>query len=270
MATEENKLKLKDLLPVMGGLVVAGVSQASRLKPVRMGGLIAGGTLAAWGLYSWYEKSQREKEAAKKFGTDPAVGQALRLYEALGGWWTSASEAIGVATQITCWDAVVRHYGNVSDGRAIVSDIGRLSSADQERFMQALKRGNKHLQCDKKGNSQPNPKRPDILFPKGTVVSTRGEVNNIRDDGNISIWNIIARVGPNVVIGISTGEQFFDKETKTYFTKLRHFDGPTYFIANSQLREKKKGDKQMSVALLDDIKDGRDAVNFTIHQGVNL
>jgi hypothetical protein len=145
------KMNKGDIAGIGAGVLLAGLSQISKLKPVRVGGLIAGLGLSGYGYYSYLKRVKEERDLNEKSGNDPAVAQAQKLNNVLNGWWgfyIPDNEIISVAAEITCWEAVKAHYQTIT-GRFVETDLEKLSVSERKLFDDALLRANKHLGCKK-------------------------------------------------------------------------------------------------------------------------
>jgi hypothetical protein len=257
---------LKDILPIAGGgaIALAGVAMPNKtLKYALFGG---GGIIAAYGIFKIYDKAQRFKDVEKFAATDPAVGQAQRLYDILNDFlnFNKAGDATLVASSITCYDAVLKYYNKIA-GRSLEQDLTALGTTGRKQFDSALKAGSKHLQCAKAsdGSVITSPKASTgaaVRFAKGTALSTAVNGVTLNKQGYTKWFGgTITTVNAGQYLGRATGLQTYAKEDNANFTQIEfrpQGDTPLLFwVETSKLRVRSTSDKVMSSRLYDTIKE---------------
>lgn len=215
-------------------------------------------------------KNLKKDQTESKIETDPTVGQAQGLRQAMnpsGNEWmrkmdgTNKEAIFAIAKDITDIEAVRASYRKLytnlkimNSAASLYEDLqGELSASDYQKFLSLATKG-------KAGSHNYAPKREDI--PVNNWVITKAQTNirktPVKESKYLPGNNILKLVELGKLLGITTGKFVFDESNDVVFVEFWTFnpkkEKKIYYVAKSQVElisndEKKKREIKEKIPL---------------------
>jgi hypothetical protein len=186
-----------------------------------------------------------KKKTEADMDTDKSAGQAEAIKAGVnpsGNYWmryfdgTNTEGIFEAAKEITDLDKVNEHYQHITDDHISVYDAlqSELSADDYQKFLSLATKG-------KTGSSYYATTREDV--PANAWVISRLNTNVRKTPVYTHTWNllnnILKTVGPNKILGVTTGKFKYDENQKILFVEFwtlnRKNERKVYYAAKSQI-----------------------------------